>query len=152
MRNDLFRLRHKVVRMTTAALTLDKCHFHVKQMALPLIPQRRVKGAIEVVRRDCGLSYSKTRKIFYRLTDHILAFERDNIEAAFKRAVEKQERLCREQADRLAALRAECDALEGQHELTWPYGHRTSGADTAELGRTADENQTGVAAPEETLS
>lgn len=117
MWNNLFRDRNKEVRVSNAALALDQAHTMVRQMALPLIPERRVKGALELVSRETGISYSKTRKIFYRLTDNILHFEFRNIAEAFKRAAQKQERLYRIEADRLQKILAANERMERQLDL-----------------------------------
>lgn len=115
MRNILFRNRDKAFLMSTAELVLDQTHSMVRQMVLPLVAQRRVKGALEYVSRESGLPYSKVRKIYYRLTDNILHFEFANIAAAFDRAAIRQERFYREEADRLATLIAERELWEKQH-------------------------------------
>lgn len=127
MWNNLFRFRDKAFRMSTAAMVLDQTHNMVRQMALPLIPQRRVKGALEYVSRESGLPYSKVRKIYYRLTDNILHFEFANIASAFQRAALNQERAYREQADRLAAINAEIERLQAQYGMDLPLDHRVVG-------------------------
>ena len=111
----------------TAAVIAERCQSMVYQMALPLVSERRVKGALQIVARDCDLSYSKVRKLFYRITDHVLAFERDNIVAAFKAYTIKQERAYREQADKLAAINAEIVRLEGQYGMDLPIDPRVVG-------------------------
>lgn len=136
MWDKLFRGRDKEDRMSTAALAQDQAYDMVRQMALPLIPQRRVKGALEQVSRETGLSYSKTRKIFYRLTDNILHFEFRNIADAFKRAASTQERLYRLEADRLQALLEANERMERQFDfinqtnLVGGLGADTSAAST----------------------
>lgn len=129
MWNNLFRKREEAFRMSTAALVQDQAYDMVRQMALPLIPERRVKGALDLIARESGLPYSKVRKIFYKLTQNIRHFEYMNLAGAYKRAVLKQERLYREEAERLAALIAEREAWEAQHGLAIlpPYG-RMAGA------------------------
>lgn len=127
MRNILFRIRDKAVRMSTAGMVLDQTHTMVRQMVLPLVAQRRVKGALEYVSRESGLPYSKVRKIYYRLTDNILHFEFRNIAAAFERAAIRQERLYREEADRLAALIAERELWERQHGFNLALDHSAMG-------------------------
>ncbi len=115
MRHDLFRDHHKGERrVSPAALVLDECHGMVRQMALPLVTERRVKGALSVVARDSGLSYSKLRKIYYRLTDHILEFEFRSIAEAYKRHVRDHERKLEQELAELRALR-EARALREQH-------------------------------------
>ncbi len=117
MWNKSFRFRDKGFRMSTAALVQEQTYGMVKQMVLPLVPQRRVKGALEYVSRETGVPYSKLRKIYYRLTENIRHFEYVNISSALKRAAIKQERLYREEAERLATLIAEREAWEAQHVL-----------------------------------
>ena len=100
MRKNLFRIRHGEVRVNAAALdTRDM----ISQMALPLIAQRRVKGALDFIARDTGVSYSKLRKIYYALTEHILHVEWNAIEAAHARWLVKQEQKLEHE---LATLRA----------------------------------------------
>lgn len=106
MRNKSFRFWTKAVRVSPAAVLADECHGMVRQMALPLIPERRVKGALSALSRDSGVSYSKLRKMYYRLTDHILAVEWRSITAAYERYVEKQERALETELEQLRELRA----------------------------------------------
>lgn len=120
MWNRSFRNRESGFRMSTAELVQDQAHNMVRQLALPLIPQRRVKGALEFVSRETGVPYSKLRKIFYRLTRNIRHYEFKNIADALKRAAIRQERLYREEADRLAALIAEREAWESQYGIHLP--------------------------------
>lgn len=115
MRNEPFRDRDKGERrVSSAILVLDECHGMVRQMALPLVNERRVKGALHLVARDSGLSYSKLRKIYYRLTDHILEFEFRSIAEAYKRHVRDHERKLEQELAELRALR-EARALREQH-------------------------------------
>lgn len=123
MWNRLFRNRENAVRMSNAVLVQDQAHDMLRQMMLPLIPERRVKGALDFVARETGLPYSKLRKIYYRLTQNILHFEFKNISDAYKRAVIKQERLYREEAERLATLIAEREIWERQHGLVLSTPH-----------------------------
>jgi hypothetical protein len=102
--------------MLSAAVLNDPSEM-VRQMALPFIPDRRVKGALLIVARDSGLTYSKTYRLFYGAARDVWRKEHKKLVDAFKRFTIEQERLYREQAERCAALRAECEALEGQHEF-----------------------------------
>lgn len=120
MWNKLFRNRDKAVRMSTAAAVQDHASDMLRDMARPLIPERRVKGALDFIARETGIPYSKLRKIYYRLTQNILHFEFKNIADAYKRAVIRQERLYREEAERLATLIAEREAWERQYGLVLP--------------------------------
>lgn len=120
MWNKVFRERNNEVRLSTAALVADQTHGMVRQLVLPLVPTRRVKGALECVSRETGVPYSKLRKIYYRLTDTIQHFEFKNISDALKRAAVRQERLYREEADRLANLIAEREAWENQYGIHLP--------------------------------
>lgn len=120
MWNKLFRERNNEVRLSTAELVVEQTHSMVRQLVLPLVPQRRVKGALEHAARETGVPYSKLRKFFYRLTGTVLAHEYKNISDALKRAALKQERLYREEADRLAALIAEREAWESQYGIHLP--------------------------------
>lgn len=109
--------------MSAAAVT-HECRDYVKQMALPLVPQRRVKGALQTVSRDSGVSYSKLRKIYYGLTDHILAFEFRSIAEAYQRHVLSQERALERELEQLRA-RKEAHQLRAQHyelDLAAPTG------------------------------
>lgn len=123
MWNNLFRNREKEVRMSNAALVQDQAFDMLRDMARPLIPERRVKGALDSIARETGVPYSKVRKIYYRLTGNILHFEFKNIADAYKRAVIRQERLYREEAERLAALIAEREAWERQYGLVLSAPH-----------------------------
>ena len=113
MRHNLFRNRDKAFRMSAAAITAE-CQDYVKQMALPLVPQRRVKGALQTVSRDSGVSYSKLRKIYYGLTDHILAFEFRSIAEAYQKHVITRERQLERELERLRA-RKEAHQLRANH-------------------------------------
>lgn len=115
-RDKLFRSRTEEVQVNAATVQFE-CHTYVKQMALPLIAERRVKGALSMVSRDTGLSYSKVRKIYYGLTDHILAFEWRNIAEAYKRHVENQERKLEAELATLRALREAREIRENQLAL-----------------------------------
>lgn len=116
MRNSLFRASDNGCRMSAAALT-HECRDYVKQMALPLVPQRRVKGALQTVSRDSGVSYSKLRKIYYGLTDHILAFEFRSIAEAYKRHVLQHEARLAQELETLRSLIDEQEMRERQHGL-----------------------------------
>lgn len=116
LRNKRFRSRTDAVHMNAAAVQ-HQCAGYVRQMALPLIPERRIKGALSVVSRDTGLTYSKVRKIYYGLTDHILAFEWRSIVAAYQRHVIQQERRLEAELQTLRALRDERRMWEAQNEL-----------------------------------
>jgi hypothetical protein len=122
MRKFLFQNRHGEVRVSPAAALADECHGMIRQMTLPLIPQRRVKGALATISRDSGVSYSKLRKIYYRLTDHILAFELRSITAAYERYVVSQERALERELTELRELRAAREMRErhGVLSLTTP--------------------------------
>lgn len=131
MRNDLFRRRHNEDRrVTPAAVLADECHGMVRQMALPLIPERRVKGALSVVSRDTGVSYSKLRKIYCRLTDHILAVELRSIAATYRKYVESQERALERELEELRELRAARAMREYHYELDLSAA-RPSGVEAA---------------------
>ena len=102
--------------MSAAAVT-HECRDYVKQMALPLVSQRRVKGALQTVSRDSGVSYSKLRKIYYGLTDHILAFEFRSIAEAYKRHVLAHEARLAQELETLRSLIDEQELRERQNEL-----------------------------------
>lgn len=126
MRNDQFLPRNiGALKVTPAAAIADDCHDMVRQMALPLIAQRRVKGALGTVARDSGVSYSKLRKIYYRLTDHILAVEFRSIAATYTRYVESQERALERELAELRELRAAREMREwhGVLNLETPAKH-----------------------------
>lgn len=124
MRNDRFRSRDIAERGMSAAALTHECRDYVKQMALPLVSQRRVKGALQTVSRESGVSYSKLRKIYYGLTDHILAFEFRNIAEAYQRYVITQERALERELEQLRA-RKEAHQLRAQNyelDLAAPEG------------------------------
>lgn len=119
MRNDLFRPRNIGERgMNSGAAVLDECHGMLRQMTLPLVPERRVKGALSIVARDSGLSYSKLRKIYYRLTDHILEFEFRNIAEAYIRHIKAHESKLEQELAELRALRDARAIRERQHAFS----------------------------------
>lgn len=79
----------------------------LRQMALPLIAERRVKGALSFVARETGLPFSKLRRLYYGITNHVLHIEWNAIEAAHARWLVKQEQKLENE---LATLRALQDA------------------------------------------
>ena len=134
LRHKLFREQNIGVRVSTAELVADQTHGMVRQLVLPLVPTRRVKGALECVSRETGVPYSKLRKIYYRLTDTVHHFEFKNISDALKRAALRQERLYREEADRLASLIAEREAWETQYGIHLPIYSGAVGAEAPQSG------------------
>lgn len=107
MRNLLFPKRDIGERAVTSAAAVQyECQTYVRQMTMPFIRERRVKGALSIVSRDSGVSYSKLRKIYYGLTDHILAFEFRSIAEAYKRHVIQHETRLTEELETLRALKA----------------------------------------------
>jgi hypothetical protein len=134
LRYKVFRERNNEARLSTAELVAEQTYGMVRQLVLPLVPTRRVKGALECVSRDTGVPYSKLRKIYYRLTDTVLHFEFKNISDALKRAALRQERLYREEADRLAALIAEREAWESQYGIHLPIYSSAVGSTSAQTG------------------
>lgn len=130
MRNKLFRFRNSTVRpMSAAAALTHECRDYVKQMALPLVPQRRVKGALQTVSRDSGVSYSKLRKIYYGLTDHILAFEFRNIAEAYQKFVVTQERTLERELEELRARKDAYQLRSKHYELDLASRQGSVGAD-----------------------
>ena len=85
MRNKLFDFSKSVFGKMNAAV-LNNPGEMVRQMVIPLVPQRRVKGAIEHVSRDTGLTYSKTRRLFYGLANDVWSQEKEKIMATFCQA------------------------------------------------------------------
>lgn len=129
--------------MLSAAVLNDPSEM-VRQMALPFIPERRVKGALQIVARDTGLTYSKTYRLFYGAARDVWRKEHNKLVSAFKQFTVEQERLHREQAERHAHMRAQCEALERQHEFALQARRSALGAadrdDTRDLpATTADE-------------
>lgn len=106
MRNGLFGKRKIECEVSTALSIQDDTRDMLRQMMLPLIPQRRVKGALSLVSRDTGLPFSKLRRVYYGITDHILAFEWSAIATAYQRHVENQERKLTQELETLRALKA----------------------------------------------
>lgn len=103
--------------MTSACAIQSQCQGWVRQMALPLIPEKRVKGALNLISRDSGLSYSKVRKIFYGLTDHILAYERERLRQARERWLARMEMKTAADLETIRRLRRDRDAYELQQDL-----------------------------------
>ena len=102
--NKRFGFPHKEVR-DVSACAVDSTRDMLKQMCLPLIPERRVKGALSVVSRETGLPFSKVRRLYYGITDHILAFEWSAIEATYSAWLLKQERQLENDIENIRALR-----------------------------------------------
>jgi hypothetical protein len=109
-----FRDRNKGARMSALAIS-DTTHDMLRQMALPLVPERRVKGALHHVSRETGVSYSKLRKLYYRLSDHILATEWQAIRMAYQRHVESHEQKLEAELAQLRAIKA--TRLQGELSL-----------------------------------
>jgi len=58
------KLANSVQRMSSAVVN-GNMHRWVREMALPLVPEMKVKGALRDVHRRTGVSFSKLRKFFY---------------------------------------------------------------------------------------
>lgn len=127
MRQQLCGKPQRRCEMLSAAILNDPGEM-VRQMALPLVPERRVKGALEVVSRETGLSYSKTYRLFYNAARDVWRAENKKIVEAFKRFTLEQERAYRNGAERLAALNAEIDRLERQYGMDLEIDARVAGA------------------------
>lgn len=104
--NKRFRFPNNGVDEVSACAIQNNTREMLRQMALPLIPERRVKGALSLVSRETGLPFSKVRRIYYGITDHILAFEFSAIEAAHDKWLCEQERRLGAQIENLRAARA----------------------------------------------
>lgn len=112
------RERNNQVReMTSAACVQDYCQSMVRQMVLPLLSERRTKGALDFVSRESGISFSKVKKIYYGLTDHILAYERDRLKAARDRLLIRQQQTLEQQLSEIRRLRTERELVERQSDL-----------------------------------
>lgn len=105
MRNGLFGFPKNGCGVSNALSIQDDTRDMLRQMMLPLIPQRRVKGALSVVSRETGLPFSKVRRVYYGITDHILAFEWSAIAMAYQKHVEDSERRLTIELDNLRALK-----------------------------------------------
>lgn len=103
--NTRFRFPNKEVRDVSACAIQADTRNMLKQMCLPLIAERRVKGALSTVSRETGLPFSKLRRLYYGITDHILAFELKAIEIAYDRWLLNQEKRAERQLDQLRAMR-----------------------------------------------
>lgn len=133
--------------MLSAAVLNDPSEM-VRQMALPFIADRRVKGALQIVARDTGLTYSKTYRLFYGAARDVWRNEHKKLTDAFRRFVSDQERAYREQANRCAALKAECEALEAQYEFAIQSSRRAVGEnDDVHPSNLAETSLTAVKAP-----
>lgn len=89
----------------------------VRQMVLPLADEHGRERAIEMVARICGLTYSKTYRLFYGQSTDVWSKQKQKLTAAFKSFAASQERAYRARAERYAAISAEIELLEAQHEL-----------------------------------
>lgn len=103
--------------VSSAALVLEQCHRRMDQLVLELKPERGVKGALAEIASEAGLPYSKVRRIFYRLTQTILAFERDRLDAAITKISLKQEARIEQRLNSIRALRDERALLEKHLDL-----------------------------------
>jgi hypothetical protein len=112
-----FRVGNKAVRVIDAAVIQDQCRSWVHQMVLPLKAERTTKGAISDVSRDSGVTFSKVRKIYYGLTDHILAYEHDRLRGAMVRFAENRRAKALEDLNRYDRLLADRHFLERQLDL-----------------------------------
>lgn len=66
MRTDQVQNVTKSVRQMSATVAVNgKMHQWVREMALPLVSEHKVKGALRDVHRRTGVSFSKLRKFFY---------------------------------------------------------------------------------------
>ena len=57
MRHDSFRNRKNGGRVSTALAIQDDTRDMLRQLVLPLVAERRVKGALDYVARESGVSY-----------------------------------------------------------------------------------------------
>lgn len=113
-----FRRPNKAVNaMTTAALVLDQTSGSMRQLVLELKHEKNVKGALDIIAREADLPFSKVRRIYYRLTDQILAYERDRLKAAISRLSEQQEARIEKRLEQIRALRDERRLLQQHGEL-----------------------------------
>lgn len=105
MRNGLFGFQKKRGDEVNALAIQNDTRGMLRQLMLPLIPERRVKGALSLVSRETGLPFSKLRRLYYGITDHILAFEWRAIQSAHTRWLEEQEKKLAIELETLRALR-----------------------------------------------
>lgn len=112
--------------MLTAAV-LENPSEMVRQMALPIKAEYGVERACEIVARETGLTYSKTYNLFYRRVKDVWRGEHQKLTAAFRKFAASQERAYRERAERYAAISAEIELIEAQHEFALGIGPRVVG-------------------------
>ena len=117
MSNFSFRRPNRGGDMTTASSVFNECHAPIEQLVMELKPERKVKGALGLIASEADMSYSKVRRIFYRLTDHILAHERDRLKAAVRRIALEQEKRIEARLNNIRAIRAEREDLVKQFEI-----------------------------------
>lgn len=115
MSNQSFGEQKKAVNsMTTAAFVQEQCHSMMRQLVMDLRAEKNIDGALDLIAREAELPFSKVRRIYYKLTRNILAFERDRLRAAVSRIAEQQEARIEQRLDNIRALKDARRNLEGQ--------------------------------------
>lgn len=116
--NPVQNVAKSVRKMSTAVLVQDQMHTWVRQMALPLISERKVKGALRDVHRRTGVSFSYLRKCFYgweraepKASDYLAARE------AYYRWIAEHRSVLTARIDEIDRLAAEQEAGRGQFGL-----------------------------------
>lgn len=118
---------HKPYEKRMSVCVLSDPNDMVRQMVLPLADEHGRERAIEMVARICGLSYSKTYRLFYGQSTDVWSKQKQKLTAAFKSFAASQERLYRERAERYAAVHREIERIERQHGLDLDFASQVVG-------------------------
>lgn len=103
-----------------SAAILNDPNEMVAQMVLPLCDEHGRERAIEKVAAACGLSYSKTYRLFYRQTTDVWSKQKKKLVEAFKRFTLDQESAYRKRAAYYAYLNEQIEISERQYGLVLP--------------------------------
>lgn len=118
MPNFSFRYQNKAVKPVSSAIAVqDQCRGWLEQLVLELKPERKVKGALSDIANAADLPYSKVRRIYYRLTLNICAYERDRLRVAIDRIALDQQKKIERRLETIRSLRDDRRLLENHLDL-----------------------------------
>lgn len=108
----------KVRDVTNEAVINDQMHLWVNAMTRPLLPERKLKGALAVVSREMGITYSYARKCFYgweRAEPKASRYER--AKRAYREWFVRQRGYHEQQLERIEQLEAQLMPPPGEHQI-----------------------------------
>lgn len=118
MSNTSLRSREKAcVSMSGAAFVQAECHRWMHQHVLDLRSEKGVDGVLGMIADESGVPFSKIRRIYYKLTRNILAWERDQIRAACDQIALEQEKRIERRLQNIRDMREARRAMESQFAL-----------------------------------